>query len=468
MSTKDISLKKLPPHSDEAEKSVLGTILLNNDSLTKIIGLIDASAFYQSAHQKIYASMLEMYDRNEHIDLVTLSEALLKSGNLEIIGGATYLMDLMEATPTATTAHHYAEIVREKSTLRRLIAISTQINLESYEERVDSTDLLCRAEELIMEISEKQIKSGFSSLADLAPEGFQAIEEIYDQRGALTGIPTGFTELDEMTMGLQKSDLVIIAARPSMGKTSLCMNIATHVAIKENVPVAVFSLETSKQQLVLRMLCAEARVDSHKLKRGFLQEKDWPKLTLAAGSLAEAPVYIDDTPGITVLEMRAKARQLVKREPNLGLIIVDYLQLMQGNSSKRSDNRQQEISEISRSLKALARELNVPLIALSQLSRAVESRKPPRPMLSDLRESGAIEQDADLVMFLYRPDVYLRATKGDSAGVSSESGIAEIIISKHRNGPIGSVNLVFQKTYTRFENPSYEDTGSYQAVQYEG
>jgi replicative DNA helicase len=293
------------------------------------------------------------------------------------------------------------------------------------------------------------VESGFSSLADLVPEGFQAVEEIYERKGALTGIPTGFPDIDEMTSGLQKSDLVIVAARPSMGKTSLCLNIATHLAIKENVPVAVFSLETSKQQLVLRMLCAEARVDAHALKRGFLRDSDWPSLSRASGSLAQAPVYIDDTPGMTVLEMRAKARQLVKREKNLGLIIVDYLQLMQGKG--RGENRQQEISDISRSLKALARELNVPLIALSQLSRAVESRKPPRPILSDLRESGAIEQDADVVMFIYRPDVYKRMGTGDDGMYDAESGIAEIIISKQRNGPTGTVKLVFKKKYTRFE-----------------
>ena len=449
MKTEDISLKKLPPHSDDAERSVLGSVLFDNDALTKIVSTVSSEDFYQSNHQKIYSRMLEMFDKNDRIDLVTLSEKLLKSGDLEIVGGTSYLMDLMEATPTSTTVVHHAKIIREKSTLRKLIAISTQINLESYSERVEVTDLLYKAEQLIMEIGEKEIESGFSSLSDLVPEGFQAVEEIYERKGALTGIPTGFTQLDEMTSGLQKSDLVIVAARPSMGKTSFCLNIATRVAIKENIPVAIFSLETSKQQLVVRMLCAEARINSHALKRGFLKHDDWPRLSTASGSLAQAPIYIDDTPGITVLEMRAKARQLAKREKNLGLIMVDYLQLMQGN--RKIENRQQEISEISRSLKALARELDVPVIALSQLSRAVETRKPPRPILSDLRESGAIEQDADVVMFIYRPDVYRHRGRDDEGGYD-DSDTAEIIISKQRNGPTGTVKLVFLKHYTRFEN----------------
>lgn len=450
MKTKDISLKKLPPHSDEAEKSVLGAILLENDALVKVVSILAPEDFYQPAHQKIMKRVLDMFDRNERIDLLTLSEALLKSGDLEMVGGPPYLMDLLEATPTATTVIYHARIVREKSTLRKLIAISTQLNLESYGEQVEVPDLLSRAEELLMEISEKEVESGFTPLSDLAPEGFHDVEEIYERKGALTGVSTGFQDLDDITSGLQKSDLVIVAGRPSMGKTSFCLNIATHLAIKDDVPVAIFSLETSKKQLVLRMLCAEARVNAHRLKRGFLEDSDWPKLSRASGSLAQAPIYIDDTPGMTVLEMRAKARQLIKREKNLGLIMIDYLQLMQGKG--RGESRQQEISEISRSLKAMARELDVPLIALSQLSRAVESRKPPRPILSDLRESGAIEQDADVVMFIYRPDVYKKLEIGDEGGYGTESGIAEIIISKQRNGPTGTVKLVFKKQYTRFEN----------------
>jgi replicative DNA helicase len=334
LKTKDISLRKLPPHSDEAEKSVLGAILFDNDALNKVITVISPEDFYQPAHQKIYTRMLEMFDRSERIDLVTLSEALLKSGDLEIIGGTPLLMDLMETTPTATTVVHHARIVREKSVLRKLIAISTQLNLESYGEQVSSTDLLMRTEEQLMQISETEVDSGFSPLSDLAPEGFHAVEEIFERKGALTGIPTGFPDLDEMTSGLQKSDLVIVAARPSMGKTSFCLNIATHLAIKKEVPVAIFSLETSKQQLVLRMLCSEARINAHDLKRGFLRDSDWSKLSIASGSLAQAPIYIDDTPGMTVLEMRAKARQLIKREKNLGLVIVDYLQLMQSLSPR--------------------------------------------------------------------------------------------------------------------------------------
>lgn len=445
----DIALKKLPPHNIEAEKSVLGAILLENDALIKIVGFLSLEDFYHPPHQKIFKRILVMFDHNERIDLVTLSEELLKSGDLEMIGGPPYLMELLEATPTATTILHYARIVKNKSVLRKLIAISTQLSLEAYGERVEAQDLLSRSEELLMEISDREIETGFSPLSELAPQGFSMVEDIYEKKGALTGLPTGFHQFDEMTSGLQKSDLIIVAARPSMGKTSLCLNIAIYLAIKEDVPVAIFSLETSKQQLVLRMLCAEARVDAHALKRGFLKDDDWPKLTTAAGNLAQAPIYIDDTPGMTVMQMRAKARQLVKRDKNLGLIIVDYLQLMGGG--KRKENRQQEISEISRALKALARELGIPLIALSQLSRAVENRKPPRPILSDLRESGAIEQDSDVVSFIYRPAVY-----GNNKHYSDGETV-EIIIAKQRNGPIGTIELVFKKEYTRFENKSWQN-----------
>jgi replicative DNA helicase len=450
MKNKDVHLKKLPPHSDSAEKSILGAILLDNDALNKIVSIIESIDFYSSAHQTIYARMLKLSDKNERIDLITLSEALLKSGDLEMIGGPPYLMDVMESTPTSETIIHHARIVKEKSTLRKLIAISYQLNIDAFGERVEVKDLLSRAEELLMEISENEVESGFSSLADLVPNGFEAVEEIYKREGALTGIPTGFSDIDEMTSGLQKSDLIIVAGRPSQGKTSLALNISTHLAIKEKVPVAIFSLETSKEQLIQRMLCSEARVNSHALKGGFLDDKDWPKLTRAAGSLAQAPIYIDDTPGMTVMEMRAKARQLVKKDKNMGLIVVDYLQLMQGRGKK--ENRQQEISEISRSLKCLARELNIPLLALSQLSRAVENRRPPRPILSDLRESGAIEQDADVVMFIYRPSVYEKSTDG----FGGEDLTAEIIISKQRNGPVGTAKLIFNKQHTRFSDISYE------------
>ena len=450
MTTKDICLKKLPPHSDIAEQSVLGAVLLENESINKIINLIDHGDFYQSAHQKIIGRMMEMFDRNVRIDLVTLSEALLKSGDLEMIGGSPYLMKLLEATPTATTIIHHAKIIKEKSTLRKLIAISTQINIESYGEQVNVPDLLSRAESLLMDISEAETDSGFTPLSELAPAGFSDVERIYESQGALTGLSTGFTEFDEMTSGLQQSDLIIIAGRPSMGKTSLCLNIANYLSIKKGVHVGIFSLETSKQQLVIRMLCSEARVNSHALKRGMLRDKDWPELTRAAGSLATAPIYIDDTPGMSPQEMKAKARQLIKSNPQVGLFIVDYLQLM--STGRRRENRQQEITEISRSLKSLARELKIPFIVLSQLSRAVETRRPPRPILSDLRESGAIEQDADVVAFIYRPEVYEKEKE-----FSTNTGKAEIIIAKQRNGPTGTIDLVFKKHFTRFENLSQEE-----------
>ncbi|MCK5616640.1 replicative DNA helicase [Candidatus Pacearchaeota archaeon] len=436
-----MSLKKLPPHCDDAEKSVLGAILLNNDALNKVADLLNVDDFYQPTHQKIYARMIEMFDQNEEIDLLTLSESLNNNGDLEMIGGAPVLMDLMEATPTSTTIIHHAKIVQEKSTLRKLIAISTQINLESYGEKVKSKKLITRAEELLMEIGNEEKKTEFQSLTDLMPHCFEMVESIYEKKGSLTGLSTGFSDIDELTSGLQKTDLIIIAARPSMGKTSFGLNIACNLAIKENIPVAIFSLETSKQQLILRMLCAEARVSSHSLKRGFLRDKDWPRLTRAAGALSSSPIYIDDTAGISPTKIRSKLKQLKKINKDLGLVIVDYLQLM--TSRKKKENRQQEITYISSSLKEIGRELNVPIIALCQLNRAVENRRPPRPILSDLRESGSLEQDADLVAFIYRPD-YRKENQNNSS-------LTKIIIAKHRNGPTGEVELVFMKPFTRFE-----------------
>lgn len=448
MKNQDITLKKLPPHNIEAEKSVLGAILFDNDSLMKISGIIGYQDFYEPSNQKIFFAMSVMLEFGRHIDLVTLSERLLQTGKLEMIGGPPYLMDIMEVTPTATAIVSHAEIVKEKSTLRKLIAISTQINLEAYGEQVEVDKLVRNAGDMLMGIEVNTSNKGFVSVADLVPKSFEAVERIYESRGALTGIETGFHEIDEKTSGLQKSDLVIVAARPSMGKTSFCLNIALHSAVKKNIPVGIFSLETSSEQLILRMLCSQGRVDAHALKRGFLKDTDWPKLTTASGGLIQAPIYIDDTPGINIFEMRSKAKLLAKKEKNLGLIIVDYLQLMQG----KGENRQQQISQISRSLKALAREIKVPLIAISQLSRAVDSRKPPRPILSDLRESGAIEQDADVVMFIYRPEAYTKQEEGFDDGGEP----AEIIISKQRDGPTGMVKLIWMKEYTRFENMSWE------------
>jgi len=452
----DVSLEKLPPQNLEAERFLLGAILLDNNSLSKAIELLKPEDFYHLSHRKIYQAMIRLFERNEVIDLVTLPQELERREELESVGGVSYLMALLEAVPTAANVATHARIIKEKALLRRLINAASQITAESYEDKEDAERVLERAQQLILEVAEDRPRPGFFSMQELVRDSFRMVEELYERKLPITGIPTGFRELDELTSGLHNSDLIIIAARPSMGKTSFSLNIATHVAIKERIPVAIFSLETSKEQLVLRMLCSEAKVDSHRLRSGFLRESDWPRLTRACGLLAEAPIFVDDTPGISVLEMRAKTRQ-IKREFGLGLIIVDYLQLMRGRG--RAESRQQEISEISRSLKGLARELDVPLIALSQLSRAVEHRVDRRPILADLRESGAIEQDADLVAFIYRPEVYKR----EEELTEDEEGVAEIIIGKQRNGPVGTVKLAFLKKYTRFENLARDEFGAPQA-----
>ena len=445
LATAETSLQKLPPQNLDAERGVLGAILLDNEALPRALNIVKSEDFYSPAHRQIFSVICTLFERNEVIDLVTVTEELERQENLGHVGGAAYLMALLEATPTAGNVHSHAKIVKEKSILRRLINVSTQIAAEGYEDKEDSDLLLDRAQQLIFSVAEDRVRPGFFAIKDLVRDSFKMVEELYEKKLPITGLATGFTRLDEMTSGLHNSDLIIIAARPSMGKTSFCLNIAQHVAIKQRVPVGIFSLETSKEQLVMRMLCSEAKVDSHKVRTGFLSEQDWPKLTTALGHLSEAAIFIDDTPGISSLELRAKARRL-KSEHGLGLVMVDYLQLMRGRG--RTENRQQEITEISASLKAVARELSVPVIALSQLSRAVESRKPPYPQLSDLRESGAIEQDADVVAFIYRPEMY---KQGDDLP-QEEEGIADIIIGKQRNGPTGVIKLAFLKQCTRFEN----------------
>jgi replicative DNA helicase len=390
--------------------------------------------------------MIYLYEKNVPIDLVTLKEEIKGRALLDQIGGVTYLTNLLEAIPTSANVKAHARLVREKALARRLISAGAQIASRGYEEGEEIEALLGIAEDLIHGISDKKIKPGIYSVKDILSDCFQIIEGLYEKKGRVSGLDTGFRDLDSLTSGLQNQDLVIIAARPSMGKTSFCLNIAVHVAVSENKPVLFFSLETAKEQLLLRMLCSQARVNSHHLRTGFLTERDWKKLIKAAGEISEAPIYIDDSASPTVMEIRAKARRL-KKEKELGLVIVDYLQLIQGRA--RIENRQQEISEISRSLKGLAKELDCPLIALSQLSRAVESRTERRPILSDLRESGAIEQDGDLIAFIFRPEIYHPDTEN--------AGIAEIIIGKQRNGPIGTIKLAFLKEYTRFENLSQED-----------
>jgi replicative DNA helicase len=442
-------LQKLPPQSVPMEQSVLGAILLENDALVRVLEVLDERDFYQEAHRWIFQAMTELFEENIPIDLLTVTERLRKRDRLEGIGGASYLAELVDLVPTAAHVWHHARVVREKAILRTLIQTATVIVTDSYEDSEDVDLLLDRAEQAIFEISQRKVASGFIHINTILKGSFKRIEQLYERKELVTGVPTGFIEFDRRTAGLQPTDLIIIAGRPSMGKTALSLNIAQHVGVQVGRPVAIFSLEMSKEQLVLRMLCAEARIDSSKLRTGFLSREDWPRLTKAASILSEARVYIDDTPAQSSLDIRAKARRLRAELGDLALIIVDYLQLMQGR--RRIENRQQEVSEITRALKALAKELQVPVVALSQLSRAVEQRHPPRPQLSDLRESGAIEQDADVVALIYRDEVYDEE--------STKKGIAEIIIGKQRNGPTGTVELAFRGEFTRFDNLQKADGG---------
>lgn len=440
----DITLERVPPQSIEAEQSILGAILLDNDSLNKALEIISLEDFYKEAHRKIFRRMCELSERNEAIDLITITEALRKNNEIDPVGGVSYLASLVNMVPTAANIRYHSKIVKEKSALRNLISTATEIVSQGYEDRQDVDELLDSAERKIFEISEKRIKPSFVTIKEIVKDSFEMIERLYEKKEMITGLPTGFIDLDEKTSGLQAGDLIVVAGRPSMGKTSLCLNIAQYVGIEKMGPVAIFSLEMSKEQLVLRMLCSEAEVDSHKLRSGYLGEADWPHLTMAAGRLTEAPIFIDDSPHIGAFEMRAKARRL-KAEHGLSLIIVDYLQLMRGRG--RYERREQEISEISRGLKALAKELHVPVIALSQLNRSVEQRNPPKPVLADLRESGAIEQDADVIIFIYRDELYY-PDKEDNKGK------AEINIAKQRNGPTGTFNLTFLSRYTKFKDYS--------------
>jgi replicative DNA helicase len=435
--------QKLPPQSTEAEQSIIGALLLEKEALPKVLEILKPENFYREAHREVFQAMIKLFEQNEPLDLITLTECLRKLDKLEAVGGASYLASLTEQIPTAANVEYYAKIVKEKSILRKLIYSATEIVAKGYSKQEDVGEVLDFAEKSIFEIAEYQIKPSFSQLKEVLKGSFKTIEKLYEKKELVTGVPTGFTEIDRMTSGLQPSELIIIAGRPSMGKTALCLNMAHYAASDTRVPVAIFSLEMSKEQIALRMLCSEARVDAHKLRSGFLGESDWPKLTRAAGILSESKIFIDDTPSLPVLEMRAKARRL-KAEHGLGMVIVDYLQLMRGMG--KMDNREQEISEISRSLKALAKEIQVPVVALSQLNRRVEDRAEKRPMLADLRESGAIEQDADVILFLYRDEVY---------NPNSEArGTADVIIGKQRNGPTGEVRLTFLENYTRFENYS--------------
>ncbi|MFO7570580.1 MAG: replicative DNA helicase [Smithellaceae bacterium] len=440
----DPSLYKLPPQNVEAEQSILGGILLENSAINAAMEILSRDDFYSEAHRKIFAAIMEMNEHNEPVDLITLSNTLRDKNTLDSVGGTAYLASLVDNVPSAANVANYAKIVKEKSILRGLIGSATQIINSCYESGSDVDQVLDHAEHSIFEISEHKVQKSFFPLRDIIKVSFRSIEDLYSRKELITGVATGFDKLDDITSGLQNSDLIIIAGRPSMGKTAFALNIAQNAALEYQTPVAVFSLEMSKEQLAFRLLAAEARVDSQRLRKGFLGETDWPKLTTAAGRLSDAPLYIDDTPAITVLEMKAKSRRL-KADKGLGLIVVDYIQLMRGGGSSR-DSREQEISEISRSLKALAKELSLPVIALSQLNRQVESRTNRRPQMADLRESGAIEQDADVIAFIYRDEVYNKSED------NPDKGVAEIIIAKQRNGPTDTVRLAFLEKFTRFEN----------------
>ncbi len=434
------------PHNLEAEKSVLGAILIHNEAFNHAAELIDSRDFFRDAHRRIFDKMVALSERGDAIDLVTLKEELHRSSELDEVGGPAYIASLADGVPRSANVEHYARIVKEKSTLRNLIHSANRILSTAYEAEQDADLILDDAEKAIFEIAEDRIREGFVPLRDLVQSSFATIEKLQQHKGMVTGVPTGFVDLDEMTSGLQPSDLVLVAARPSMGKTSFVLNIAQHVGTNTDMTVGFFSLEMSKEQLFMRMLTSEARIDAHRFRSGYLSEKDYGRLSHALGTLAEARVFIDDTASIGVLEMRAKARRL-QAEHGLHLLIIDYIQLMQGRG--RFESRQQELASISRSLKGLAKELNVPIVALSQLSRAPETRSDHRPQLSDLRESGALEQDADLVMFIFREEQYRDA---DGQPNQELEGIAEIIVGKQRNGPTGVAKLAFIKEHTRFEN----------------
>lgn len=437
---------KIPPQNLEAEQSVLGSILLEPEALSRVLEILTGDDFYRQSHRQIFDSMVVLYQKGTPVDLITLTEILQNKGLLEDIGGASYLTSLTDAIPSAVNVDVYARIVREKSVLRRLINRSTEIASKGYNFAGDAEDLLDEAEKAIFEISEAKINPLVYPLNEVIKESFGTIEQLYDRREKIIGVPSGFNQLDKLTSGFQNSDLIIIAGRPSMGKTAFALNIARNAAVDHEVPVVIFSLEMSRQQLAIRLLCSEARVDSNKVRTGFFGEREWSKLTAAAGILSEAPIFIDDSPTITVLQVRAKTRRL-KSEKALGLVVIDYLQLMKGRDG--AERREQEISEISRSLKSLAKELNIPVIALSQLNRRPEGRDDKKPVLADLRESGAIEQDADVICFIFREEMYEENSK--------QKGIAEILLRKHRNGPTGSVSLTFLHEYTRFENQAMEE-----------
>jgi replicative DNA helicase len=439
----EMILDKVPPQNLDAEMAVLGSILIDENAISTAAETLSPESFYKDAHKKIFEAMLLLYTGNKAVDLITLTDELKKSQVLNDIGGVSFLTALANAVPTAANIEHYIAIVKEKSILRSLINNATKIVSLCYESEGNIAQVVDNAEQLIFDVRDTKTQGGtYIPLKEIIKDGIEKIDLLYQQKAHVTGIPTGYIDFDIKSAGLQESDLIVVAGRPSMGKSAFALGIAEYAGVVEKIPTAVFSLEMSKEQLVQRLLCSHAKVDAHKVRTGYLATSDWPRLTAAAGKLSEAPIFIDDTPAISVMELRAKARRL-KLQQDIKLIILDYLQLMRGTTTS-AESRQQEISEISRSLKALARELNVPIIAISQLSRAVESRTDHRPQLSDLRESGAIEQDADVVVLILREEYY--------NPTPDNQGVAEIIIAKQRNGPVGSMKLAFIKEYTRFEN----------------
>ena len=438
-----MELGKIPPNDVDAEQAVIGSMLTDKDAVMAAIEVLKEEDFYREDNKTIYSAILNLYNRSEPIDIITLKSELTAMGMFDKIGGFEYIVGLPEKVPTTANVEKYINIVKEKSELRRLIKTANEIIEQGYDPTENIDDIMNNAEKKIFNIMQDKDQKGYSPIKDVLVDTFTELEQLYNQKQHVTGVPTGFIDLDYKTAGLHNSDLVLIAARPAMGKSAFALNLATNAAVKANVPVVLFSLEMSKEQMVNRILCSEAMVDSNKVRTGKIDDEDWIKLANTMGELSEAPIYIDDTPGISINEIRAKCRKL-KLEKNIGMVVIDYLQLVQGSSKRSQGSREQEISEISRSLKILAKEINVPVIALSQLSRAPEQRPDHRPMLSDLRESGAIEQDADIVMFLYRDDYYNED--------SEDKGLAEVILAKHRAGSTGTVKLVWLGNYTKFAN----------------
>ena len=437
-----MELGRIPPHDIEAEQAIIGSMLTDKDAVIAAIEILREQDFYREDNRIIYSAILNLYNRSEPIDIITLKAELKSMGKLEAVGGLEYIVQLPDRVPTTSNVEQYIKIVEEKSMLRALIKTADELITLGYDPTQEVEQVIDTAEKKIFEVMQKKNQKGYSSMKDILIDTFTQLEQLYNQKEMITGVPTGFADLDYRTSGLHNSDLILVAARPAMGKSAFALNIATHAAVRGKVPVAIFSLEMSKEQMANRILCSEAMVDSAKVRTGKIDDEEWGKLAAASGELSEAGIYIDDTPGISVMEIRAKCRKM-KLEKNIGLVVIDYLQLVQG-SNRKGGSREQEIAEISRSLKILAKEINVPVMALSQLSRAPEQRVDHRPMLSDLRESGSIEQDADIVMFLYRDDYYNEDT--------DKKNIAEVIIAKHRSGATGTVELLWLGNYTKFAN----------------